>query len=95
MELTEGNLVRRMRLLAGYTQQQMADLMGFSSKSTISRIENDKIALTLRDAKRWAAETDNQDMLIAFIMGAQQVADVAMSVPGLVGFLSPLLSLIA
>ncbi|GIO25301.1 helix-turn-helix transcriptional regulator [Oceanobacillus sp. J11TS1] len=88
MDFTEGELLRRMRALAGYTQTQMAKLMN-CDKSTISRMEKGLIALTLSNAMRWAHKTNNQDMLIAFIAGGQVMAE-SIATSGILGFASML-----
>lgn len=84
----EGLVLRKMRLLAGFSQEKMAQLMNVS-RSTISRYENGNIAVTLRDAKAWAMKTDNQDMLVAFIMTGQQIGDVVTNIPQVVSFILP------
>lgn len=90
MQISEGELLRRMRALAGYTQTQMAKMLNVD-KSVISRIESGVVAVTLKRAMVWADKTGNQDMLLAFVAGSQVVAETLIHTQGIIGFASMLL----
>ncbi|MFD1066648.1 helix-turn-helix domain-containing protein [Oceanobacillus locisalsi] len=87
MQISEGELLRRMRAIAGYTQTHMAKLMN-CDKSLISRIENGSVAVTLNRAMVWAVKTGNQDMLIAFVSSGTIVAETLINTPGVIGVVS-------
>ena len=70
MEFTgTGDLLRKMRLIAGLTQENMASKMHMS-RSTISRLENEEIEIRITDFWDWVKTTQGQDMLITFMMSA-------------------------
>ena len=48
------NRIRQARLNKGMTQQQLAEKMGFKSRSAICQIENDKYEIGLETAKKLA-----------------------------------------
>ncbi|WP_040985459.1 helix-turn-helix domain-containing protein [Oceanobacillus jeddahense] len=89
MQVSEGELLRRMRAIAGFTQTKMAKLMN-CDKSLISRLESGAVSVTLKRAMVWADKTGNQDMLIAFVAGSQVVAETLVHTSGILGFASML-----
>lgn len=92
MQISEGELLRRMRALSGLNQTQLAKKLNVD-KSVISRVEKGTIAVTLSRAMEWANKTGNQDMLIAFIAGSQTMADIVASTPGILSFINLLIYL--
>jgi len=70
-----GATLRKMRKGAGLSQDSLAEKLHMST-SNISRLESNKLKLTLEDAKRWAQETNSMDMLIALMLNVD-VASVA------------------
>lgn len=80
MEFTgTGDLLRKMRLIAGLTQENMASKMHMS-RSTISRLENEEIEIRITDFWDWVKTTQGQDMLITFLMSA----DIITSMPTII-----------
>ncbi len=85
MQVSEGELLRRMRAIAGFTQTHMAKLMN-CDKSLISRLESGAVAVTLNRAMTWAIKTGNQDMLLAFVSSSTVVAETLVHTQGIIGF---------
>ncbi len=80
-----------MRLKRGFTQDQMAERMCLN-RSTISRMENGKITVTLRDAMIWSQKTSNQDLLLSFIANADVIGDSITSLPTVVSLALPFIA---
>lgn len=93
MQVTEGELLRRMRAIAGFTQTHMATLMN-CDKSLISRLESGAVAVTLNRAMTWAIKTGNQDMLVAFVSSGPIVAEALINTPGVIGAASILFTIL-
>lgn len=70
-----GEHLRKMRKGAGLSQDRLADKLHMS-RSNVSRIESNKLKVTLDDAVKWAHETNAMDMFIALISNVD-VASVA------------------
>lgn len=49
-----GEVIKKRRLELGYTQKQLAEMVGYTSVSTINKIESGKIDLTQRKIKRFS-----------------------------------------
>ncbi|MGJ9460322.1 helix-turn-helix domain-containing protein [Oceanobacillus sp. CF4.6] len=70
-----GAVLRRMRKGAGKSQLELSEELHIA-RSNVSKLESDKMKLTLEDAIKWAKQTDSQDMLVALIINVD-VATVA------------------
>lgn len=45
------NVLKKLRIENGYTQDELAEVLGYSGKSGYSMLENGKVELTIRKAK--------------------------------------------
>ncbi|WP_165571630.1 helix-turn-helix domain-containing protein [Cytobacillus praedii] len=63
-----GEFFKRSRKLSGLSQEEMAEKM-FMPRSTISKIENDKMELKVSDAARWCQATNVPEFLAALLCG--------------------------
>jgi transcriptional regulator with XRE-family HTH domain len=70
-----GKRIKHCREKAGYTQDEMAALMGKSSKQTISSWENDKNEPTLTDFKKLASLLSTT---VAFLIGESENISLSM-----------------
>ncbi len=91
MSIETGNLLRKMRMISGYTQQDMAQKFDFN-RSTISRIEKGDIKMSIDDFWEWVRITKSpqtQEMLLAFMLNAQVISDAVVNMPTIIGFILP------
>ena len=51
-------LLKKLRVQKGYTQEQMAKILGYSNKSSYCMLENGHVKMTLEQAKRIANVLD-------------------------------------
>jgi transcriptional regulator with XRE-family HTH domain len=72
-KLEFGAVLRRMRKGAGFSQEQLAEKLHIS-RSNISKLETDKLKLSAEDLIRWCKTTQAQDVLMAFITGADPLS---------------------
>lgn len=63
-----GAILRAVRRKAGLSQEEMAEKM-YVSRSTISRLENDRLKLTVEDAIRWGQITQAPEAIAAMLCG--------------------------
>lgn len=63
-----GELLRRSRLIKGYTQEEMARRMHMS-RENVSKLERGRIELKFIDAIRWFQITDMPQVTAALICG--------------------------
>lgn len=63
-----GAILRAVRQKAGLSQEEMAEKM-YVSRSTISRLENDRLKLTVEDAIRWGHITQAPEAIAAMLCG--------------------------
>lgn len=77
-----GAILRAVRQKAGLSQEEMAEKM-FVSRSTISRLENDRLKLTVEDAIRWGQITQAPEAIAAMLCGLDisQVMQIISSLP--------------
>ena len=68
-----GTILEKVRLEAGLSQEQLAKKT-FMSRSTVSRLENDKLKLTVQDAISWGQATNATEVIAALICGVDLVA---------------------
>ncbi|MPR36515.1 helix-turn-helix domain-containing protein [Salmonirosea aquatica] len=69
-----GKRIKHCREKSGYTQDEMATMMGKSSKQTISSWENDKNEPTLSDLKKLAKILNTT---VAYLIGEEPVLSAA------------------
>ena len=77
-----GAILRAVRRKAGLSQEEMAEKM-YVSRSTISRLENDRLKLTVEDAIRWGQITQAPEAIAAMLCGldVSQVMQIISSLP--------------
>lgn len=77
-----GAILRAVRQKAGLSQEEMAEKM-YVSRSTISRLENDRLKLTVEDAIRWGQITQAPEAIAAMLCGldVSQVMQIISSLP--------------
>lgn len=77
-----GAILRAVRRKAGLSQEEMAEKM-YVSRSTISRLENDRLKLTVEDAIRWGQITQAPEAIAAMLCGLDisQVMQIISSLP--------------
>lgn len=68
-----GTVLRKARIGAGLSQEEMAPQM-FMPRSTISKLENDKMELKASDLIRWFQVTQVPEAAVALICGVDVVA---------------------
>ncbi|WP_342538378.1 helix-turn-helix transcriptional regulator [Sporosarcina sp. FSL K6-1540] len=87
-----GKVIRQARLNAGFSQEEIADLM-FMPRSKISKLENDKVELKVADFIRWLQVTQLHEVTAAtaaIVCGVDLVALTQMLttlVGGIISFL--------
>lgn len=62
-----GDLLRKCRLRAGLTQDQLAEKL-HRSRSSISKIENDKVRVDVPTFLNWMEHTRSLDLLVSAII---------------------------
>lgn len=72
-----GSVLRMMRKSAGMTQEDMAEEMHIS-RSTVAKLETDRVELKAVDLINWCRITNNPDVLMALYAGTD-VATAIMS----------------
>lgn len=72
-----GSVLRMMRKSAGMTQEDMAEEMHVS-RSTVAKLETDRVELKAVDLINWCRITNNPDVLMALYAGTD-VATAIMS----------------
>lgn len=68
-----GQVLRKARISAGLSQEELAPKM-FMPRSTISKLENDKMELKASDLIRWFQVTQVPEAAVALICGVDVVA---------------------
>lgn len=63
-----GSVLRMMRKSAGMTQEDMAEEMHVS-RSTVAKLETDRVELKAVDLINWCRITNNPDVLMALYAG--------------------------
>lgn len=78
-----GFVFKKARKLSGLSQEVLAEKM-LMPRSTISKVENDKMELKLSDAVRWFNATQAPEALAAMLCGVD-VATIAQHISMLMG----------
>lgn len=78
-----GAVLREMRLRAGFSQEVMAEKL-FISHSNVSRLENNKIELSVETAIRWGQVTHSTEVIAAMLCGID-IATILQNVSMLIG----------
>lgn len=78
-----GPMLREARIKAGFSQEEIAPLL-FLPRSSISKIENDKVELKARDLIRWFQVTQAPEIAAALLCGVD-VAVVSQLLTTLIG----------
>ena len=81
-----GTVLQKVRVEAGLSQEELADKM-FVSRSTVSRLENDRLKLTVQDAISWGQATNATEVMAALLCGVDLVALTQMLTTLLGGFI--------
>lgn len=68
-----GPVLRRMRKRAGMSQEDIAEELHIA-RSSISKLERDQLELRAADLIRWCNATNAQEVLVAFLCGADGLA---------------------
>lgn len=63
-----GNVLRVTRVIRGFSQEKIAELLGIS-RATVSKLENNKMELKVFDAIRWGQVTQMQEVVAAMLCG--------------------------
>lgn len=63
-----GEVLRKARLVKGYTQEEMAEKMNMS-REAISKLERNRVALKAADFIRWFQVTDMPQIAAAMLCG--------------------------
>lgn len=77
-----GAVLKKVRLRAGLSQEELAEKI-FLSRSTVSRLENNKLKLMVEDAIRWGQATQSSEIMAALICGIDisQIMEIISSLP--------------
>lgn len=81
-----GTVLQKVRVEAGLSQEELADKI-FVSRSTVSRLENDRLKLTVQDAISWGQATNATEIMAALLCGVDLVALTQMLTTLLGGFI--------
>ena len=68
-----GSVLRKARVNAGLSQEELAPLM-FLPRSTVSKLENNKMELKAKDLITWFQVTNAPEVAAAIICGVDVVA---------------------
>ncbi|WP_438312318.1 helix-turn-helix domain-containing protein [Sporosarcina sp. FA9] len=68
-----GPLLKKARIGAGLSQEELAPQM-FLPRSTISKLENDKMEIKASDLIRWFQETQVPEVAVALLCGVDVIA---------------------
>lgn len=100
MSATFGPILRKVRKMAGLTQEEMAERMHMS-RPNVSKIERGQIELRLSDAVRWCQVTNMPEIAAAMLCNIDptiltQIIENLPTILRLVGaaFISPLLHIL-
>ncbi|WP_062105238.1 helix-turn-helix domain-containing protein [Bacillus niameyensis] len=80
-----GAVLKKARLHAGLSQEEIAEEL-YLPRSTISKLENNKISLKAEDLIRWCHVTQAQELMVALLCG--------IDIPTIISNLSTLLGVI-
>lgn len=82
IRLKFGAVLKKLRVRAGLSQEELAEKI-FLSRSTVSRLENDKLKLTVEDAIRWGQATQASEVMAAILCGIDitQIMQIISSLP--------------
>ncbi|MGG0890290.1 helix-turn-helix transcriptional regulator [Cytobacillus horneckiae] len=78
-----GNILRKVRINAGLSQEELADKIHLS-RSAVSRLENNRLEIRLADAIRWFQATNAPEAIAAMLCGVD-IASLAQSLTMLIG----------
>lgn len=78
-----GLVLRRVRVSAGLSQEELAEKI-YLSRSAVSRLENDRLKLTVEDAVRWGQATHATEVIAALLCGID-VATILQNITTLIG----------
>ena len=81
-----GTVLQKVRIEAGLSQEELADKI-FVSRSTVSRLENDRLKLTVQDAISWGQATNATEVMAALLCGVDLVALTTMLTTLIGGFI--------
>ncbi|MBY0122192.1 helix-turn-helix transcriptional regulator [Bacillus sp. S/N-304-OC-R1] len=82
-----GQIFKKSRKLSGLSQEALAEIM-YMPRSTISKVENDKMELKISDAIRWFQATQAPEMLAAVLCGVDITTVIDMLSKLIGGFIS-------
>lgn len=68
-----GSVLKRVRLKAGLSQEELAEKL-YLSRSSVSRLENDRLELKAADLIRWFQVTQAPEVAAALICGVDIAA---------------------
>lgn len=83
MEMKFGAVFKRARMIKGLSQEELAEELCVS-RTSISRIENDRLEPRLSDAVRWLQTTQTPELIAAILCGVD-VATILQNISMLVG----------
>lgn len=78
-----GQILRKVRLNAGLSQEELADKI-YLSRSAVSRLENNRLKLTVEDAVRWGQATHASEIVAAMLCGID-VTTILQNITMLIG----------
>lgn len=82
-----GAVLKNARIDSGLSQDELGDKI-FLSRSTISRLENDKLELKMADGIRWLHATQAHEALVALLCGVDVTTVVHTLTKLMGGFIS-------
>ena len=87
-----GSVLKKVRLQSGLSQEELAEEI-FLSRSAVSRLENNRLKLTVEDAVRWGQATQAPEIIAALLCGidiavvSQLISTVSTLVGGFINLL--------
>ncbi|MBW8350738.1 helix-turn-helix domain-containing protein [Bacillus sp. IITD106] len=81
-----GAVLKKARITAGLSQEELA-LRIFLPRSTVSKLENNKMVLKAEDLIRWCQITQAQELMVALLIGvdpATIIQNISMLIGGFI-----------
>lgn len=78
-----GSVLKRARMIAGISQEELAEKLCIS-RTSISRMENDKLEPRISDVIRWGQATQATELIAAMLCGID-VATLLQNISMLIG----------
>lgn len=82
-----GSILKKMRVVADISQEEMAEELHMS-RSNVSRLENNRMELKAVDLIKWCRITNNPDVLMALYAGVEVIHQLQPITSLITGFIT-------